>query len=652
MNKATPIAWFARVLLFLVVSFNPVSSVADELQRERAWYLDAERALAKGDRASFNRKLNQLQDYPLYPYLVERDLSQRLQLDQAQSIRIFLSTYSSTPVAQRLRRDWLSKLAREAAWDDYLKDYRDGLGISYECWYSEAQYRAGSRTEAFKAVPALWTYGRSRPDACDAIFKLWIESGGLSDERVWRRIEMALGNGEIRLARYLGRPLPATQRKWVDLWIEAHKKPAETLEQNRIPVGEKRSKAVALHAMKRWARYDSPAVAAELDRLAQRYGLSDTEIAPLVRQLAVFLASRQDMLAEPFLARVDSASETESVRAWRVRVALSRGDWQAALKHLEAMPQSESSTAQWRYWRARALEALGRDEQAQALYRELAGHRDYHSFLAADRIGAAYRLGHRPMAISSENLTATAELPGIKRARELFILNRDVDARREWRAALAEANRDRLRAAALLADDWGWHSQAIATVARAKDWNDLDLRFPINYQAEVMEAARDDAIRPQWVYGIMRQESMFQTDARSSAGAMGLMQLMPATAKRVARKLEMPYSGTRDLLQPETNIRLGSRYLRMSLDDLQDRPILATAGYNAGPHRVIEWLPVDGPVDADIWIETVPFYETRDYLKKVLEYSVIYEARMGLPSEFLREQMAPIPKRYTPDRRG
>ena len=139
MNKATPIAWFARVVVLLVVWCNPLSSLAEQLQRERAWFLDAERALAKGDRAAFQRKLKQLQDYPLYPYLVERDLNQRLRLDQAKSIRVFLSTYSGTPVAQRLRRDWLSKLAREAAWEDYLRDYREDLGTSYECWHSEAQ---------------------------------------------------------------------------------------------------------------------------------------------------------------------------------------------------------------------------------------------------------------------------------------------------------------------------------------------------------------------------------------------------------------------------------------------------------------------------------------------------------------------------------
>jgi soluble lytic murein transglycosylase len=244
-----------------------------------------------------------------------------------------------------------------------------------------------------------------------------------------------------------------------------------------------------------------------------------------------------------------------------------------------------------------------------------------------------------------QRVEALANHPGLLRARELVRLNRSLLARQEWNLALDDADQDDLKAAARLAQQWNWPSQSILTLARLRQWNDLELRFPLAHRDAVTDQARDHGIDTAWIYAIVRQESAFMSDARSSAGARGLMQLMPKTAKQVAKELKQSPVKLKDLYQPEVNIKLGAGYLNKVYRQLQESPVLATAAYNAGPHRVLSWLPEQSQA-SDIWIETVPFKETREYLKRVLAYTVIYSYRLGdmptsLPDQWLRPIKAP-----------
>ena len=235
------------------------------------------------------------------------------------------------------------------------------------------------------------------------------------------------------------------------------------------------------------------------------------------------------------------------------------------------------------------------------------------------------------------------ELDAIRRAQELFALERWTEARREWHSATRDMNPTQLRAAAKLAKQRGWHDRAIFTLARTGYWDDLELRFPLEH-AELVKANADlHGIDIAWVFAVMRQESAFMSNARSHAGAMGLMQLMPATARQVAKNvLKTPPPRRQELFQPDTNIALGSAYLKQMKGELGDSAVLATAAYNAGPHRVTRWLPQE-TLPADIWIELVPFKETRGYLRRVLAYTVIYEKRMGIPPTRLHKRLHPVP---------
>lgn len=642
--------WWRALLIgalcFPLLLLSAATAAPIDLE-SRQRFLAAEAALAAGDEATVRQYLATAGAYPLRPYL-ERDLLlSQLTLARPTQVRRYLEDHLDEPFVRPLQRAWLRRLSRANAWRDYLVDYSPGLGAEFDCLRLQALMATGQRAQAFDEVPGLWVHGRSRPAACDPAFDAWIDADRLSASQLWDRIEAAFGQGELRLVRYLRSFLAQRDRKIVDVWLAAHREPAATLASGQPDPDLPRSGQIVLHALQRWARFDPGTALDALPKLQLHYDLSDAKVASAARSAALLMAARKEPDARQRMLALPEAAKDERIYEWLARAAMARGDWAEVVTDIARMPDAKRASLQWRYWQARSLEALGRSAEATDLYREIAGQRDYYSFLAAERVGLPYRYGHRPLLIEPALLVELAHDPAIARARELVALGRFAEARSEWNYGLRERDAAAFRAAAQLASDWGWHSAAIFTVARARDWDDLELRFPVSHRDAVMAAASSESLEPQWVFAVMRQESAFQTDAHSSAGAMGLMQLMPATARLVAKTLPKPLQRISDLYRPEVNIPLGTRYLRMSRQNLQDSAVLATAGYNAGPRRVEEWLPENEGAEADIWVETVPYEETRGYLRRVMEYSVIYEHRLGLEGGFLRDQMRSIAPRST-----
>jgi len=330
------------------------------------------------------------------------------------------------------------------------------------------------------------------------------------------------------------------------------------------------------------------------------------------------------------------------LREWHVRAGLAGGDWKTVLRAIEAMEPGQREDYAWRYWRARALEALGRTDEARALYTALAAERSFYGFLSADRASLPYRIGHRPLSAPAERVRALVERPALQRAREWLALGRYIEARREWEHTLAGLDAEDLKAASLLAHEWGWHDRAIFAAARAREFDDVELRFPLAHVRLVMEQAARQGINPAWAMAVARQESAFMLDARSHAGAMGLMQVMPGTARNMARHVDLRLGHAHDLLDPAVNVPIGAYYLRRNLDRFGGHPILSIAAYNAGAHRVSKWLPEEGALDADIWAELIPYHETRGYVRRVLAYQVIYESRLGLVPTRLSSLLPPV----------
>ncbi len=312
-------------------------------------------------------------------------------------------------------------------------------------------------------------------------------------------------------------------------------------------------------------------------KLNLRYRFSPGQQSMAERALALRLIRNDSPQTLSYLDQIEPNPDDLGLQEGRIRAALSHRDWGRALTWTEALPADLRESEGWRYWRARALEKMGHDAQAGALFRMVARERSYYGFLAADRLGADYHLENIPLEIGDFDLASVAALPGLQRARELHFFGRLVLARLEWDKATRKLNQEKLQVAAKLAQGWGWHDRAIFTLARTGYWDDLELRFPLEYQGQIETTAHSYGLDSAWIFAVMRQESAFITDARSSAGALGLMQLMPGTARLVARRLKRRLPRTADLLEPETNIGLR----RMVVPRARSRLPSGSRGYQA-----------------------------------------------------------------------
>src|SRR5690606_27781935 len=361
--------------------------------------------------------------------------------------------------------------------------------------------------------------------------------------------------------------------------------------------------------------------------------LSAEEGVELQRFILMRMLLQDDIAqAEEILVSTPSLM-SETLGGYLIRDALRQQDWPRVEEWLMRLPQESRDSERWQYWLARTLAREGSPEavaQAQTIFESLSQLRSFYGFMAADIIGASYQMVDRPVAVDQTALNSLTDIPSVQRARELYLLGEEDDARSEWRYATARMTPEQVIASGKLADDWGWHRHSIQAMIQVGYWDDLALRFPLAWEDLLVGAATDLAIQPEFMFAIARQESAFMRDVRSPAGARGLMQLMPGTAQDMAREVGLQISNA-DLYRPEVNVILGGRYLQQLLEQFGGNRILAATAYNAGPNRVRQWLR-DAPETAlplDVWIETIPYLETRGYVQNVLAYAVIYGYRRG-----------------------
>lgn len=630
--------WVVGILVGILL---PVSGYASDRADQRKLFLDAHKAVKQGAITRYRKLSGKLTDYPLYGYLEYEYLRRRLNKLPREQVRHFLKTYDGQPIARRLRINWLNKLARKGQWKDYLMDYRD-LGITkLDCHRARAMQKT-KHPETEYAIQALWQTGKSQPRACDPVFNSWRASGKATPTLIWQRIRLAMHNRKPNLARYLAKSLGPEDRMWVERWRLMYRRPAKMLGHKNYRDDTPLVREIVLHGIERLARIDSGEADKKWQKLRHRYSFSEEDTATTLRTIALHAATQRSKDALTLLDTIPVSHRDEKIHAWTIRSALAAQDWHAVTRAIDNLPADMKLESDWRYWKARAQEKTGNTTTALKTYTALANEHNYHGFLAADRLSLPYVLDGTPISRDSKELVAFSKIPAMDRAHELYLLGMIIDARREWHAAMATFSPRQLELAAVLASSWGWHDRAIISAGRARHYSDLQLRYPIAFEKQVLQNARRNSIDPAWVFSIMRQESAYMTDARSHAGALGLMQLMPRTAKFEARRLKLRLRNQREILNVDKNIRLGTAHLKRVLETHNGNLPLATAAYNAGSFRVRSWLPSDGSLPADIWIENVPFKETRNYVKKILATTAIFEKHLSQPVTPLKLRMPEI----------
>jgi soluble lytic murein transglycosylase len=397
---------------------------------------------------------------------------------------------------------------------------------------------------------------------------------------------------------------------------------------------------------------EAPALAqAAWDLQRSRFAISSEDAARIDRRLGLALAAQRHGLTSAYLLELPPENADAQLRGWRVRAALGGQDWAAVLAALNRLEPQEKDKAQWRYWQARSLEALGGQDEALGAYRRAAQERDFYGFSAADRVGAEYPLAARIAPVNPGEIDRLAARPPFQAVSELLALNREGEARNEWMYAIKQLAVPERVQAAKLAERWHLDNLAINTAAEADYWDDLPLRFPLGYADAVTQAAQAQQLDPTLVYAIVRRESAFYPGASSSAGALGLMQLMPATGELMARRLNEAFPSANVLLEAGRNLRYGSTYLHGLMEKFGQQFALAAAAYNAGPGRVDRWLPADKPMPGDLWVETIPFSETRQYVAAVLSYAVIYQSRLNQAPRRIADLLPPVPTGSKAERR-
>ncbi len=643
-------SWIAQALCLLLTLAcgNAMAQVTswenNELPRMRADFIAAEQALHEGAISRFRQLQGELANYPLAPYLQYEYLTTRLSRLPANKIHAFISEQRGAPLADRLQYAWISRLARQGRWTQLIDSYIPGSSITQNCYYRQALLKTGAMEAAFADLEKIWVVGFSQPRACDPVFSAWHKQGHITPQLAWQRFTLAMGKNNTRLARYLTRFLPDEEQGWANLWLSVHRNPIQIESLSPFTTPHPMRNKILTHGLKRLTRQDPLQAMDTWDNiLKERYPFSKEESAIMERDLALALAVRGLPEALARLAELEDHTVDDSIREWRVRAALAEQNWYAVLAWIHQLKPEQQTSTRWNYWKARALEALGLTEQAAVIYRTLAPRRSYYGLLSSLRSGQTIRIHQKALEIRRDDHRILERHPGILRARELFFLGRIVEARREWYYATRHMAEWQLEGAAKLAQTWGWHDRAIITMARTQQRDDLDLRFPLLHYDEVISLANRNGIDPAFAFAIIRQESAFTPDARSHAGALGLMQLLPRTARQVARRMDVKLSHNRELLDIDTNLRLGMAHLRDMLSSYNNNKLLAAAAYNAGRYRVNRWISKEAITPADIWAETIPFRETRNYIQNVMLFSAIYEQKLGGdPPRLIQNSMHPV----------
>jgi soluble lytic murein transglycosylase len=616
--------WVAALILSVAVTAE-----ADPSAAERARFTQAWEAARHGPEPNWRKLAAGLEHYPLYPYLELAALQRRIHELERTEVEQFLARFPDTLPARRLREQFLLELARRRSWKDFLDLYRgDEQVTELACAALSARLALGHTLDFSRDLEPMWSSGKPLPGACDAALGWARQQGELTPRRIWQRLEAASRAGRADLVEALVDWLEGPDRVAAERLATALRDPAASIAHAADWSDTPEAREAAVTALVRLARRDSDAALAGWNALATRFAWEPAERARILRTIAVQRAASGAPDALARLTELPDADDDDTSREWRVRAALAVRDWAAALHGLDRLLPRQQEEAHWKYLRARTLVQLRRRDEATTLLATVAQQANFYGFLAADWLGQPYAICARELTLDPADIAAVSQQADLARAFEFFALGDLPEARQEWDFALAKLTPAARLAAAARAAQLGWYDRAIYALTAGEDVRLYGLRFPLAERETIERAAREAGIDPAWVYAIIRAESAFTTDAHSTADAYGLMQLLPGTARQLAKAEGFAFPGPAALFDPVSNIRLGTRYLATLATHFDGSPWLATAAYNAGEEPLGRWLAARDALEPDFFIETIPYKETREYVARVLAFSVIYDWRL------------------------
>lgn len=592
----------------------------------RKTFFSAEKKVWQANSTQYKSLYKKLINYPLQPYLDQKRLINNMRLKDAQEIEDFLIKYQSSPLDWPLRKKWLQYLAKNNRKWMFLNFYRPNSNIDLNCNFYRYQLDTGkSKGVVLPKVTKLWVVGKSQPKVCDPLFKMWQKAGYRTTNVIWQRVKLAANGGKHTLIPYLTKLLPKDLQYYAKLWHKVRRDPAYIRHLNKFPAKSEKSAEILTYGLKRLI-WRNPTLALRVyNEALNKLSFAPIQQRNITEKFAQALASKKHKKARYWLNQIAPQDLSENLIQWRLVEVLKQQNWLLVKKELKTMPIEYHHKLQWKYWYARSLMETNETELATKLLNNIAKKRHYYGFLAASYLQKEITIQDTPLFYNQSAKDTILKYPSAQRAFELFHIKRFNLARREWKYWLTKLSNAEQLIAAKIAHEQGWFDRPIFTLAEQGYLDDVNLRFPNAYSEDINLYAKRNKILPSWAFAIARRESSFMSDAHSGAGAYGLMQILPSTAKHLLhkKKLRKGY-----LFKVKNNIKLGTKYLKQLLKQQNNNFVLATASYNAGPYRVKSWLKKQKKIPADIWIESIPYKETRDYVKSVLAYQQIYQYRV------------------------
>jgi len=586
-----------------------------------------------------------LKAYPIYDYLLAARLRRDLGLTPSEeldaAIDAFLRAREGAPVGRSLKHQWLASLAQRRRWDWFLPRAADATDPALVCDRLAGRLATGDTDHLAADALARWSLPQKEPIECAPVVAWLRLKGLLTPALLEARARAALAADSPTLAREYIAEVPAERAAALNLWLQLLESPKSSLTMLAMTPQAAVETDALLAGFTRLSNTDAPAAATLLPLLLARPDTTPAVRGRMQRAFALGEAyARQPGAVAAFDAVPAEIADTQ-VQEWRVRAALWAGNYGKVLEWTQRMPAALSSQPRWRYWHARAVAATSGAEAAAPLFGQIAGLRDYYGYLAADRLQQPYDLNIHPVPDDVSLQNTLAADPGLIRAHALFDCDLTDDAAAEWNAALVSMGPAVKIQAARLASRWGWYGETITMLAQADSWDDVVLRYPRPYSAVIAEASKMAQVPADWILAVIRQESLYRKDAVSRADARGLMQMQPATASAVAKRWHLPVPSRDSLFDPTVAIALGAAYVHELLERYGHQLDLSLAAYNAGPVSVARWLPAQ-PVDADAWIENIPYSETRAYVQHVLEHIVAFAVMRDADPPRLSTLLPPV----------